>query len=407
MALDEQEIVGEWNVSFQGPTRSWKWEYTFSADRTLNWRDPLNNLMGSGRWQKQGKDIIVSWDSSTTDEKWYCPIKPREQKGRINASYGEGEFQAQKIVAGAEELQAATQKGDYSTIDIDRATKTMKGPTALLGGLSDGYSRWLNIQPSGTLIPAEGPPQGKPVSIGFLGLTFADKARRLLVLRQGWSIGTTGGDVKDAYVEVWWRAHDERELELLNNWVKSAETQDWAYGNLMRPVADDAVLKDIMKQELAALAAGIAVAGAAAVAVRLLTRFWSPGRSRGSAGVVDGGEKPVVPTVRPRATLSQLRELLGKPNLFVWGTTDDSADIARNQTIKFTGRNTPPGAPPGVYLSRLGKSGPGVNSGNYYVVIDGSKYQINPTKDAMEFRLNGEIPAEDGLWFTREDMKKL
>ncbi|HVG39482.1 MAG TPA: hypothetical protein VM870_09345, partial [Pyrinomonadaceae bacterium] len=63
MAGDEQEIVGRWNLSFRGRTGSWKWEYTFSADHTLKWRDPLNNMTGSGRWLKQGNLINISWNN--------------------------------------------------------------------------------------------------------------------------------------------------------------------------------------------------------------------------------------------------------------------------------------------------------------------------------------------------------
>ena len=98
MAIDEQEIVGKWNISFRGRTGSWKWEYTFSADGTVKWRDPLNNMTGSGRWLKQGKLINIAWNNSRTKESWYCPISPRDQKGWIDASYGVGAFSAQKVV---------------------------------------------------------------------------------------------------------------------------------------------------------------------------------------------------------------------------------------------------------------------------------------------------------------------
>ena len=112
-------------------------------------------------------------------------------------------------------------------------------------------------------------------------------------------------------------------------------------------------------------------------------------------------------TVRPRATPSQLREMLGKRNYFVWMTTERDSEVAMNQTVRFTGQNTPKGAPEGVYLSKFQKSNP-VNCGNFNVAIDGSKYNnIKPTGDGLEFRLDGEIPANDGVWFTREDYNKL
>lgn len=111
MASDEQEIVGGWNLSFRGRTGSWKWEYTFSSDHTLKWRDPLNNMTGTGRWLKQGNLINISWNNSTTKESWTCPINPRDQKGWIDASYGVGQFQAAKI----EEVEL-----DFRTLSLAR-----------------------------------------------------------------------------------------------------------------------------------------------------------------------------------------------------------------------------------------------------------------------------------------------
>ena len=99
MADDEQEIIGKWSLSFKGQAGSWRWEYTFSDDHTVKWRDPLNDENGSGRWIKQGKLINISWKNSTTRESWNCPITPHDQKGWITASYGAGPFHAEKMLA--------------------------------------------------------------------------------------------------------------------------------------------------------------------------------------------------------------------------------------------------------------------------------------------------------------------
>jgi hypothetical protein len=50
MADDAQELVGTWTVKFM----QWTWEYTFTADGGVTWRDPLNNESGAGRWTLRG-----------------------------------------------------------------------------------------------------------------------------------------------------------------------------------------------------------------------------------------------------------------------------------------------------------------------------------------------------------------
>jgi hypothetical protein len=52
MSDDRVEVLGKWSVTFQ----KWTWEYVFSADGTVTWRDPLNNENGKGRWVKTGPD---------------------------------------------------------------------------------------------------------------------------------------------------------------------------------------------------------------------------------------------------------------------------------------------------------------------------------------------------------------
>lgn len=93
MGDDRQDIVGKWSVAF----RKWKWEYAFSADGKVTWRDPLNDENGTGRWSKAGRFIHIAWYDSTTKESWTCPIKPVGQSGWIDATYGVGAFGAKKL----------------------------------------------------------------------------------------------------------------------------------------------------------------------------------------------------------------------------------------------------------------------------------------------------------------------
>jgi len=109
---DKDDIVGRWTVRF----RNWVWEYTFLADGKVSWRDPLNNENGSGRWGVSPTVIFITWSNSTTKETWQRPVKPVEQIGFIDASYGKGAFKAVKV---AELTLPGAATGDQGLIDMD------------------------------------------------------------------------------------------------------------------------------------------------------------------------------------------------------------------------------------------------------------------------------------------------
>jgi len=92
MADDAQEIVGTWTVKFM----QWTWEYVFTSDGRVTWRDPLNNEKGSGRWALMGKMINLSWTGSSTKETWNRPVQAADQSGWYAASYGTGLVKAKK-----------------------------------------------------------------------------------------------------------------------------------------------------------------------------------------------------------------------------------------------------------------------------------------------------------------------
>jgi hypothetical protein len=64
--------VGTWNVRVD----QWRWIYTFSADGTVTWRDPLNNENGTGTWDFEVGKIAFKWFNSTSTESWSLPLKP-------------------------------------------------------------------------------------------------------------------------------------------------------------------------------------------------------------------------------------------------------------------------------------------------------------------------------------------
>ncbi len=101
-------------------------------------------------------------------------------------------------------------------------------------------------------------------------------------------------------------------------------------------------------------------------------------------------------SVRPHATPQQLREMIADSGEYYTHRTPDG-DVAANQTIVPKGQ-TNPMAPEGVYVARGVK---GVAYGEYGVAIKGAKFPIRdvPTR-AEEFIVNGEIPANEGVWYT-------
>lgn len=90
---DEQEILGLWELKF----RQWTWQYRFSENKTVTWRDIYNGQTGSGQWVMTNQLINIRWHSSTTKESWYRQINPDKQEGWIDASYAVGKFQARRL----------------------------------------------------------------------------------------------------------------------------------------------------------------------------------------------------------------------------------------------------------------------------------------------------------------------
>src|SRR5262249_44665863 len=99
--------------------------------------------------------------------------------------------------------------------------------------------------------------------------------------------------------------------------------------------------------------------------------------------------------------IQQLREMIADSGeYYTWRTFD--SDVAMNQTVKSTGENTPVamGAPSVVYLAKGVK---GLNYGSYAVCIKGASFRLRSTPDAAEWALDGEIPPDQGVWYTMDD----
>jgi hypothetical protein len=98
------EIVGKWRVTAVFGQEKWIWEYTFDADGTVRWRDPLNSESGQGKWSPGAKSVAISWaPKSTTKDYWYLPISPSFQTGESQASYGKGTLVAERLNRGSDD----------------------------------------------------------------------------------------------------------------------------------------------------------------------------------------------------------------------------------------------------------------------------------------------------------------
>jgi hypothetical protein len=197
----------------------------------------------------------------------------------------------------------ATQVADYSNVDIDAFVADMKGPTPAVGILSKGYCRWLEIRPPGLLIDALGPVPGKAVSMSYPKIVYESMPKRVIVVRQGWSIRTGSGEIRDEFLEIWWRTADDTEHKGVLSWCRDSEHgNQLAYAMMVRPAAGDSVLFQMMKEDMARAVVGVAIDAAGAG----LTRSWKPGAA----------SRPAIPKLNvPRAVPMQRGRYAANPPL--------------------------------------------------------------------------------------------
>jgi hypothetical protein len=126
-----------------------------------------------------------------------------------------------------------------------------------------------------------------------------DESRRILVLRQGFTLRLPGGDVKDFYLEIWWLADDKSEFNALWGWADqtSVGQEDIPYAMLSQAWAGQTALYHLMERDLAIMAVNGATDLAAGA---LFTRLWRPGGSGGGARRRGSGGTSSSPTATPQ-----------------------------------------------------------------------------------------------------------
>jgi hypothetical protein len=93
MADDQQLLIGKWTVK----VKDWIWEYDFSTDGKIAWRDTRSNEKGVGHWTMTSQLVNLSWQGSSTIESWQRPLKP-DHTGWYQASYYVGNYKVQKVI---------------------------------------------------------------------------------------------------------------------------------------------------------------------------------------------------------------------------------------------------------------------------------------------------------------------
>jgi hypothetical protein len=95
MGNDRQLLIGRWKVL----VKNWVWEYEFSADGSVKWRDTKSFEKGSGRWSMSSTLLNLSWFDSSTKETWTLPLSAASNKKTWYSSpYYTGPYQIEKVV---------------------------------------------------------------------------------------------------------------------------------------------------------------------------------------------------------------------------------------------------------------------------------------------------------------------
>jgi len=94
MADDKQLLIGKWTVW----VKDWIWEYEFSSNGTVAWKDTRSLEKGSGNWSMSSKLVNLSWLNSTTRESWHRPLDILlNKKTFYSSTYFTGPYQIEKV----------------------------------------------------------------------------------------------------------------------------------------------------------------------------------------------------------------------------------------------------------------------------------------------------------------------
>jgi len=101
-----------------GLGENWVWEYEFSPNGRVTWRDTRSLENGNGKWSLTPKLVNIAWFDSGTKESWQRPLNEmKNNRTWYSSSYYTGAYLVEKIQPKPFELPKTQQPDD--TIDIE------------------------------------------------------------------------------------------------------------------------------------------------------------------------------------------------------------------------------------------------------------------------------------------------
>jgi hypothetical protein len=167
-------------------------------------------------------------------------------------------------------LSDATQTGDYSRIDVEHATRGMRGGVGVFGGpfKSLGFYRWLERTPGGELTEVTGrdAEQLREFREGdlrwiFQGVRTIYLSEKVMVLRTTIDLRAKTGEMKPHVLEVWWKFANVDEMKAISSWAPMAETgATYQCGQLLRPLLGDEIFRRDMEADVLTALPGLGAA---------------------------------------------------------------------------------------------------------------------------------------------------
>jgi len=396
MADDRVVLMGRWKVSI----KEWIWEYEFLPDGTVKWKDTRSQENGTGRWNMSSSLVNIWWQNSSTRESWQLPLAVAPNKRTwYAATYYTGPYLIEKPIDS--NLPRTIQPDPLIEIDTGNPASESNYIDRLCTHVAYGIYNggfWVYVPESYSPHPIEIPEKmlyfkhtGSPVSDRIYG-------------SQASALEASGGVNPDriTYYEgvggkiICPTAFTYKTAPTIVN------TANLVVDELIKEVTEE--LKDLMMM----LVLRVAVSTTGSVISRASEVRRLKARDARAKDALENARraksaKPSVPTLRPRATPAQLREMLKNPDdWFVWATHD--AGLVENKEIMFTGK-TNYAANEKIHLLRGTDGIRGTKYGPNKVAIKIGSQHVSHFKD-NEY-LTEPIAPKQGVHFYQSDLNGL
>ena len=398
MADDRKVLIGKWTVR----VKDWLWEYEFSENGAVTWRDTRSLEKGSGRWSMGPMSLYISWSNSPqTKESWQLPLSTASnKKAWYSAPYYTGPYQIEKRID--DNLPKTEQQDPAIEIEssdprllanyIDKLC-THVGFGIYLGGF------YVYVPPSLVSYPIL-----VPANILWFGNTGQPQISDQIFEDQASALQASGGKSIAYYKGVAGQIICPTAFTMA-----TAPTIVTTAGYAVDDLIDD--VKQGLGEIIEVLTLRISISTAGAIISRSLEVRRLKARDARAKSALDNLRQKRLSTlsaakattIRPKATPSQLREMLQNPDdWYVWATQDSG--IIENQQIDFRGK-TNFAANQKVHLLKGTDGIRGVKYGQNKVAIKVGSQHISHFS-GNEY-LTDPIPAGAGVHFYHSDLSGL